>query len=200
MKTSGRRVAMNPALQTLVLMGVVSLLTWTARSADSIELFVLQKPVLEPWWQLPVSVYAHADPSHLFSNATVVLFAGGIISLASTWLRFHVFFIVTGAVSGISQVYLTGVLGNSVAVLGASGAAFALVGYLATSNPASAKLFERSRNRTLAAAVIGIALVLTLFVAGVDVANVAHFIGILMGAVAGYFNLLQQGRFVPLPS
>lgn len=197
MKQSGRSIAMNPALQSLFLMGVVSIFAWTAKSADNVELFVLQEPLLKPWWQLPLSVYAHISPTHLFGNAVVIFIAGGIISLSSTWIRFHGFFILTGILSGASHVLLTEFLGDPVAVLGASGAAFALVGYLFTSNPASAGLFEKSSTRSVAAVIIAMALVLTLYVAGMNVANVAHLSGGLVGAVAGYFNLLQRGRFVP---
>ncbi|ESP87585.1 hypothetical protein K933_13414 [Candidatus Halobonum tyrrellensis G22] len=153
-------------------------------------LFVLT-PAVRPW-TLVTSVYAHAGPAHLLANAVVVGVVGPAVAYGTTRLRFHAFFVSTGAVAGLAQVWLAGLVGPAAGVLGASGAAFALVGYVLAANPASAAAFDRLRlpPRAVAAAVAGVALVVTLLWSAPGSALVAHFTGAALGLVAGRARLL----------
>lgn len=190
-ESSSPALVMNPALQTLTLMSIVSLVTWTGQQAGDVDPFMLQAPLLEDWWQLPLSVYAHTSPAHLGGNAMLVFIAGGLISLSAGWLRFHLFFLTTGILSGASHVMATDVLGAAVPVLGSSGAAFALLGYLVTGNALSSRLLDRVPVRVIVPIAIGLALAFTIWSAGMDVANIAHFTGMVLGLLAGHVNLLR---------
>lgn len=188
------RVVGNPAVQTLVAMVVVSLLTWWSFLVGSTGLFVLASPVFDPPWGLVTSVYAHANPAHLLSNAMLIAVAGGIVSLSTTRLKFHAFFLSTGALAAVAQVWSGLVLGNPTAVLGSSGAAFALVGYVLASNPVSASLLDRFRlpARAVVILVALAAFVLTLTYSAPGSALVAHFTGAVAGLTAGRFRLLRD--------
>lgn len=187
----GVPIVMNPMLQTLMLMAIVSLATWTGHQANATEPFMLQAPLTEDWWQLPLSVYAHSSPGHLAGNATVVFVAGGVLSLSTSWVRFHLFFLSTGILAGASHVAVTGAMGTASAVLGASGAAFALLGYLLTGNAVSSAVLQRIPLRNVIPIVMGVALLLTIQSAGLDIANIAHFVGAALGLLTGHANLLR---------
>lgn len=190
------RVVRNPAVQTLAAMVVVSLLTWWSFLVGLTGLFVLAPPVLDPPWGVVTSVYAHANPAHLLSNAMIIAVAGGIVSLSTTRLKFHAFFLSTGALAAVAQVWSGVVLGNPTAVLGSSGAAFALVGYVLASNPVSTSFLDRFRlpARAVVVLVALIAFVLTLTYSAPGSALVAHFTGAVAGLTAGRFRLLRDTR------
>jgi len=184
-------IVLNPVLHTLGVMGIVSLVAWTGFQAGNADPFVLQAPVEESWWQLPLSVYSHSNRAHLVGNATVIVIAGGIVSLSASWVRFHIFFLATGMLAGLSQLWLTAALGDPVGGLGASGAAFGLVGYILTSNVASTSILKRVPWYAIAVVVVGLALLLTIQSAGARIANAAHFAGAVIGLAAGYFHVLR---------
>jgi membrane associated rhomboid family serine protease len=184
-------IAANPVVQTLLVMGIVSVATWTGVQAGNTDPFILSVPIGEPWWEVPLSVYSHATPSHLFGNALFVAIAGGLVSVRSSAIRFHIFFLGSGILAGCTHVLATASLGDAGSVLGASGAAFALVGYLITSNTVSTTVLQYASRRTIVGIVVVIALVLTIVSSGVQVANVTHFVGAMIGLVAGHVNLLR---------
>lgn len=186
-------VAGNPVVQTLAAMLVVSVISWTASLVGLLGLFVLAPPVLFPPWTLVTSVYAHVGPAHLLSNAIVVAVAGSLVALSTTRLRFHAFFVTTGAVSGLAQVWTGGVLGPTTGVLGASGAAFALVGYVITANPVSTTLLDglRPQPRVIVFVVALVAVGLTLLFSAPGSALVAHLTGAVLGLLAGRVRLLR---------
>jgi membrane associated rhomboid family serine protease len=187
----GGAIVNNPVVQTLFTMGLVSVATWTGLSAGNIEPFVLQAPVHDPWWQIITSIYAHATPGHLLSNAVLILVAGGLISLSTTWFRFHLFFLLTGALAGISHVWATDALGTPVGILGASGAAFALAGYVLTANPASASILDWIPVRAVLGILAALALAMTVMWSGPESAYIAHLVGALIGLLAGHYRLLR---------
>lgn len=186
------RLIAGPGL-SLLAMALVSLATWTAFQAGNPEPFMLYPPYHEAWWRLPLSVYAHQNMSHLVGNAMMVAVAGGLVALFTSVVRYHVFFVISGILAGIAQVSATAALGEATPVLGASGAALALLGYLITGNDISTWVLDRAPRWVVAVVVAGVALALTLRYSGLAVANVAHLAGAVIGLVAGQFNLLQRG-------
>ncbi|ADQ69000.1 hypothetical protein C499_06550 [Halogeometricum borinquense DSM 11551] len=182
----------NPVAETLLAMLFVSVLTWTVSFIGLVGLFALAPPVLAPPWTLVTSVYAHVGPGHLLSNAVIVLLAGTLVSMSTTRLRFHAFFVGTGALAGLAHVWLAGLFGVPSAVLGSSGAAFALVGYVLAANPASSAILDRLRlsSRAVIAIVAIVALVLTVLFSAPGSALIAHFTGAVMGLIAGRLQLL----------
>ncbi|PSQ00968.1 rhomboid family intramembrane serine protease [Halobacteriales archaeon QS_5_70_17] len=184
-------MARSPTLETLVLVGVVFLLQRAATLVGlAVPLFVLTPAFPVAPWTVVTSVYAHAGLAHLLSNAVTLALVGVLVEQTTTRLRFHAFFVATGALSGLAQVVLT-----SGGVLGASGAVFALIGYLLTANPVSAALFDRVRlSRRVQTAVFAVlAAVVTLATGAPGVALVAHFTGFALGLLAGRVRLLDPG-------
>lgn len=184
-------MARSPTLETLVLVGVVFFLQRTAALVGlAVPLFVLTPAFPVAPWTVVTSVYAHAGLAHLLSNAVTLALVGLLVEQTTTRLRFHAFFVATGALSGLAQVTLT-----SGGVLGASGAVFALIGYLLTANPVSAALFDRVRlSRRVQIGVFAVlAAVVTLATGAPGVALVAHFTGFALGLLAGRVRLLDPG-------
>lgn len=189
-------MAGRPTLTTLLLFVVV----FTAQLFGSLvglapTTFALALPLEENPWTIVLSVYAHANAGHLLANSVALLVAGPLVAYVTTPMRFHAFFVASGALAGVAQVVLTAPFGN-VPVLGASGAIFALFGYLLVGNRAS--------ERALSWLPFGGAFKLVLFVvlaalvtvatASPGVALVAHFCGFLIGAGAGRGKLLHKDQ------
>jgi membrane associated rhomboid family serine protease len=191
-----------PVIEVLVVFLVVFVVQLVTALANLVgSLFVLSAPLAENPWTIPLSVYAHGSINHLLSNAIALILFGWPVARATTRPRFHVFFVVTGSIAGISQIYVSESLASapliggsaSVGVLGASGAVFALLGYFLASNRLSSTLgsFLSVPRWLRYAAFVIIAILLTMATAQPGVALIAHFIGLLLGLVAGRFNLLR---------
>lgn len=164
-------------------------------------LFVLSPPLSTNPWTIVTSVYAHGGVGHLISNSVALIVFGWPVARATTRLRFHVFFLVTGAIAGVSQIVLSDVaasaplvpVGATGGVLGASGAVFALGGYLVASNRLSASLasFVTVPRWVSVLVFLGLAVVVTMATAAPGIALIAHFTGFLVGLVAGRARVLQ---------
>lgn len=185
------RLVAGPGV-SLLLMTFVSLGTWTGYQANNVDPFVLQSPLTEEWWQLPLSTFAHQGSAHLYGNAMMIAIFGAVTVISSSVLRYHIFFLATGIASGVAHVMVTGALGDAGAVLGASGAAMGLIGYVFVSNDISDLILSRASWKVVVILVLGVSLSLTLWSASLAVANVSHFVGALIGAFAGYFHLLRS--------
>jgi len=186
------RLAGSPTVQTLTIMAVVFVVNEATKLLGLLGLsqflFVLGPTFPLRPWSLVTSVYAHAGPVHLVSNAIMLVLVGLIIERSTTWFRYHVFFVTTGVLAGLAQVIL---LPGS-RVLGASGAIFALLGYLVTGNPVSGSVLDVLRlNRWIQIVLFAVlAVVVTVFTGAPGVALVAHFTGFLLGLLAGRMGLL----------
>jgi len=186
----------SPTVDTLVVFIIVfALQTATAvvGLTGLLGIFVLAPPVTDAPGTIITSVYAHGSPGHLVANAFALVLAGFVVERRTTWIRFHLFFIIVGAVAGVSQVVLTGLYGTPTAVLGASGAVFGLFGYLFAGNRVTATVFSRIRLSPRGQFVVFVvaALVVTVATGQPGVALVAHFVGLLLGLLAGATRLLD---------
>jgi membrane associated rhomboid family serine protease len=162
--------------------------------------FALTWPLTERPWTLLTSVFAHAGFGHLLSNLVGLAILGLLLERRTSPVRFYAFFLATGIVAGVMQVTVaTLVLGRPAAVLGASGAVFALFGYVLAGNrltkAAASGISIRPRTQLLA--IVIVAVVLTLVTAGQRDALIAHFTGLVLGIVAGREHLLRPGRSEP---
>jgi len=184
---------MRATLETLG----IALLVGVAQAALGVVglagLFALSTPLSVAPWTLVTSVYAHASVGHLLANALALLFVGPLVERRTTRGRFHAFVVTTGALAGVAQVTVGGLLGPPAAVLGISGAVFALGGYLLAGNVVSATLFDRLRlSPRVQFLLFGlVAVVLTATTAAPGVALVAHATGAFCGLVAGRVGLLD---------
>lgn len=148
--------------------------------------FILSQPVSFAPWRLVTSVYAHASIGHLVANLVALVIFGLAVERTTTSLRFHLFFLISGALAGLTQVSL-----SPVSVLGASGAVFALLGYALTSNTVTNGLLGRMSGRAQVIIFVIIAAVVTVATAGPNVALIAHFAGLVIGLIAGRLRLLH---------
>lgn len=155
------------------------------------SLFVLSPPVSEHPWTVVTSIYAHNGLGHLVSNGIALLIFGWPVARATTRVRFHLFVIVSGSLAGLTQILVTDVAG----VLGASGAVFALLGYLLAGNRLSSSLASLVEIPTWLALTVFviIAAIVTLATASPGVALIAHFIGLMVGLLAGRIGVLDPG-------
>ena len=195
----------SPILETLALFAIVFVLQHVAvlfGIGVMTGLFVLAPPLDTNPWTVVTSVYAHGGLGHLLSNSVALVLFGWPIARATTRLRFHTFFVLTGALAGISQVMVTEFTAmaggeGAAGVLGASGAVFALMGYLLAGNRLSDGLAARIEVPTWMALVVFVALAatITFLTAAPGVALVAHFTGFFLGLIAGRMSLLEvRGR------
>ena len=124
-------------------------------------------------------------------NALVLLPVGLLIESFTSRIRYHAFFIVTGAIAGLTQVVLTGH-----GVLGASAAIFALLGYLIAGNPVSSSVLDSLNlgRRAQLAIFAALAVVVTFVTGAPGVALIAHFAGFLLGLVGGRLGVLGTRR------
>ena len=184
---------MRATLETLA----ITLLVGAAQAALGVVglawLFALAPPLSAAPWTLVTSVYAHASVGHLLANALALLLVGPLVERRTSRIRFHAFVVTTGALAGVAQVTLGSLLGPPSAVLGLSGAVFALGGYLLAGNVVSATLFDRLRLSGRAQLLLfGLAaVVLTATTAAPGVALIAHATGAFCGLVAGRVGLLD---------
>ena len=192
-------------LELLGLFAVVYAFQWiTAVFGTMSGLFVLSPPLSDNPWTIVTSVYAHGGPGHLLSNSLALIIFGWPVARATTRLRFHTFFVVTGAIAGISQILITNTVAatplvagsGTVGVLGASGAVFALLGYLIASNRLSASLasFVMVPQWVSLLVFLALATAVTLATAAPGVALIAHFSGLFIGLLAGRARLLSVGQ------
>ena len=183
----------SPTLELLVAFAALFVLQLVAGLlGGGLGWFALSAPFARPW-TLVTSVYAHASLSHLFANAVALALVGFALERFTTRWRFHAFVLVTGMLAGLAELLVGGLLGRPVAVLGASGAVLALYGYVLAGNPLTGGLLARFdlgyRART--ALLVGVAVAVTVLTAGAGVALVAHFTGVVLGAVGGRLHVLD---------
>lgn len=190
----------GPTLTTLALFLVVYLLETTVGLLGIVglgsawaTLFVLAPPLTVHPWTLVTSVYAHAGIGHLLANSLALLVPGLILERSTTPVRYHAYFVGTGTLAGVAQVTIGGVVGTASGVLGASGAVFAIIGYLLTSNRLTDTVVSgvslSARTQLVLFALL--AVLMTVTTASPGVALIAHFTGLLAGLLAGRAHLLR---------
>lgn len=187
----------SPILETLVAFLLVAVAQFVTGLFDAMgSLFFLSTPVTDDPWTIVTSIYAHGGLGHLLSNSVALVLFGWPVARATTRLRFHTFFVVTGALAGISQVWVMDAVGTAAPVVGASGAIFALLGYLLAANPVSEGVASSVDVPRWFVWLVFVALaaVVTIATASPRAALVAHFTGFLLGLLAGRARLLQVDR------
>ena len=153
--------------------------------------YALAAPFARPW-TLVTGVYAHGGVAHLVVNSVALVIVGLPLERYASWLRFHGFFVISGAIAGLLQVLVGGLLGGTGAVIGASGAILALYGYVIVGNPVTGGLLSwisMSRRSTLVVFGLAAATVVVL-TAGPGVALIAHGAGFFLGLIGGRVGLL----------
>lgn len=188
-------LASNPALQTLAVMATISIIGWGLQPSNpnSPELFAASAPLQEEWWTLVTATYAHLDTGHFMSNAVFVLIAGGIVSFSTSAIRFHLFFIATGAITAAMQLQAIVVSdGGAAWIVGSSGAAFGLCGYVIGSIANAALSGRAGVSRVgLVTVALVVASLFTIRFSPEGSAFLSHFVGIVIGIGVGWLRLLH---------
>lgn len=151
-------------------------------------------PLFDQPWTLVTSVLAHSGLFHLATNALFLFVIGIVLERRTDPWRFYVFFLVVGAIAGAMEVTVAWALGGRVAVLGASGAIFGLLGYLLAGNPFTDAVADRLAvdPKVAILAMLGVGLAITWLTRGRRVALIAHFTGIVLGLLAGRAHVLRS--------
>ena len=184
---------MRATLETLGIVCLVGAVQGALGIVGLAWVFALSSPLSVAPWTVVTSVYAHGSVGHLLANAVGLLLFGPLVERRTTRLRFHAFVVASGGIAGVAQVILGGLAGSSPAVLGISGAVFALGGYLLAGNVVTTTIFDRLRltPRAQFALFAALAVVLTLVTAAPGVALIAHATGAFLGLVAGRSGVLS---------
>lgn len=195
-------LAGRPTLQTLAVLLAVALIQSVVGLARGLEyaLFVLDPTVTVRPWALVTSIYAHSGVAHLLANVVALAVLGPLVARRTTTLRYHAFFLTTGALAGLGEVYLGGLVGPAHAVWGASGGVLAFLGYLLAGNVVSTHALDRVDLSARAQLVLfGIVVaVVTLAASGPGAAVIGHATGFACGLVAGRARLLDVAN-TPTP-
>lgn len=189
----------SPTVTTIGLFVAVYALQWIASLfgfvlGPTTALFVLAPPVGDQPWTLVTSVYAHASLTHLGANALALLVPGIVVERSTSPWRYHLFFVASGALAGVVEITVGPLLGGQpTGVLGASGAVFAIIGYLLTSNRLTDTVIGgvELSGRTQVALFTLLAVGVTVTTGSPGVALLAHFTGLLLGLLAGRVHLLR---------
>lgn len=185
----------SPTVETLVVVAVVFAVQFPLSLIGLTPVFALTPLFPAAPWTLVTSTYSHAGPMHLLNNAVVLLVVGLLVERVTTRFRYHAFFIIVGAVAGLAQLFVAPVTGAT-GVLGASGAIFALLGYLIAGNVVADRLLG-GLDRLAASAwastlvLLAVALLLAVAMSGPNSALVAHLAGLLIGLASGRARLLH---------
>jgi membrane associated rhomboid family serine protease len=190
----------SPTVETALVLVGFFLVQFPLSALGFVGLFALSPLVVVEPWTLVTSVYAHGSPGHLVGNLVGLLLAGLVVERATTRARFHAFFLGTGALAGLAEVVVGSLIALSPrAVLGASGAVFALVGYALAGNAVADDLLDALDRATdaswavtaaLVAGAVGVAVVTS----PPGTALVGHATGLATGLLAGRLRLLHAGR------
>ncbi|WP_276271337.1 rhomboid family intramembrane serine protease [Haloarcula litorea] len=102
------------------------------------SIFVLSPQNPEYVWTWVTSIFAHSPAGffHIVGNGIVIYFFGRIVEQQLGSKRFAIFFVVSGMLAGLGQIALQWLQsGGGYGVLGASGAALAILAFLTVLKP-----------------------------------------------------------------
>jgi membrane associated rhomboid family serine protease len=189
-----QELVLSPVLQTLLLMTVGWLGIWWTGFHPASPWTVAAPLDYQPF-TIITSIYAHASVGHLVGNAIVVAIFGWLVARKSSLIRFHLFFIATGSLSGIAQIgiHQARPISEPSTLVGASGAALGLMGYAIAGNTVSDAVARWGHlSRTVGVIfVAAVSVSIMMRFSGPNIANIAHGTGAAIGLVAGRLHLLR---------
>lgn len=187
----------SPTAETALVLVAVFLLQIPLALLGLVGVLALDPAVFLKPWTLVTGTYAHAGPGHLLGNLVPLLLFGFVVERVTTRWRYHAFFLTTGALAGLSEVFFGSVLTLMPrGVIGASGAVFALMGYAVAGNEFADALLSLVGRATdsewvVTAVVGGGATLVAVLLSGPGSALIAHLSGLLLGLSAGRARLLH---------
>lgn len=165
------------------------------------SVFELQSAELLAVWTWFTSIFAHGSFLHILFNSIVLYFFGPIVERKVGSRIFTALFLGAGVAAGLSQVSAGLALGETSAVVGASGAILAIMGVLTVLNPNLRVLLFFMIPMPLWILTLGFAAfsVFVMVGAGIgagNIAHLAHLIGLVIGLVYGE-QLRRAGETAP---
>ncbi len=143
-------------------------------------------------WTWVTSIFAHGSILHIVFNSIVVFFFGRLVEQVIGWKKFGLLFILSGILAGFGQVGTNLLLfDGGPGVVGASGAALALLGLLTVIKPDLTVYLYFVLPLPIWVISGGTVAISLLFLltgqpgAG-GIAHVAHLVGVLVGLAYGY--------------
>ncbi len=183
----GKPVATYTLLGTFVAFYALEMLALAYDKGNGTEWFHTIFLVAPDWflrpWSIITSTLSHGSPGHLFFNGLATYFFGPTMERLMGWKRFTGLFFLSGALSGVIQVTLSGG-----AALGASGAIMMLIGASIIVMPkAKIFIFPIPVPIPLWIGGIGIAVIdlLGVFSGGTGIGHFAHLSGMVIGLLVG---------------
>lgn len=159
-------------------------------------LFMLMSEHPERVWTWVTSIFAHGGLIHIAFNSIVIFFFGPLAERYIGSKKFAALFIVSGVIAGLSQIGFSILTEPEVAsaVVGASGAALAILGLLTVFNPHLKVYLYAIIPLPLWVLTAGVVVMSTFFIVtgapgALSIAHVAHLAGLLVGLAYGYYVL-----------
>ena len=165
--------------------------TWSNNDTwEGIFVFTTDNP--EFVWTWVISIFAHGGVLHILFNSIVIYFFGRLVERYIGWKKFALLFLASGVLAGFGQVGFQLLADSSVeaGVVGASGAALALMGVLTILNPNLTVYLYFVIPMPIwvltGATVVISAVLITLGDASAGgIAHTAHLVGVLIGLAYG---------------
>ncbi|WP_276254344.1 rhomboid family intramembrane serine protease [Halomontanus rarus] len=154
-------------------------------------------------WTWFISVFSHGGLMHIVFNSIVIFFFGPLVERYVGSRNFGILFVVSGVLAGMGQIGISLVQSEPAAVLGASGAALAIMGVLTVLNPSLKVYLYFILPVPLWLLTIGTAVVSLAFIGGGaagggGIAHAAHLVGLLIGLAYGEY--IKRTRNVRTPN
>ncbi|NUB92894.1 rhomboid family intramembrane serine protease [Haloterrigena sp. SYSU A558-1] len=169
------------------------------------SLFLLTSWNVEYVWTWVTSIFSHSTNNlmHIVGNSIVIFFFGPLVERYVGSRDFAILFVVSGVLAGLSQVLISIAQGYPTAVLGASGAALAIMGVLTILNPDLKVYLYFILPVPIWLLTAGYALISITFLSGViggggGIAHGAHLVGLAIGLAYGQY--IKQNRNVSAPN
>jgi uncharacterized protein len=194
----------NMTYTVLALMWITFALQWIALLVGGQPLhnalFTLSTAHPEYVWTWVTSVFAHSPVNifHIVFNSIVIFFFGPLVERYVGSKKFAILFVVSGALAGLGQVGISAAQGVPSSVLGASGAALAIMGVLTILNP-HLKVYLYFILPVPIWALAALTAVASVFFIGTGgggtIAHGAHLVGLVVGLAYGeYIKRTQNVR------
>jgi membrane associated rhomboid family serine protease len=155
-------------------------------------LFSLSSEHPEYVWTWVTSIFAHNPFGffHIVGNSIVIFFFGPLVERYVGSRNFAILFLVSGALAGLGQIGIALAEGSTTLVLGASGAALAIMGVLTVLNPGLKVYLYFIFPVPIWLLTAGYAVFSVFFLAtggGGPIAHAAHLVGLVIGLAYGEY-------------
>jgi membrane associated rhomboid family serine protease len=179
---------------TYVVIGLcVLIFVWA--SADRVGMYLhLVQPIHDlpsGWWALFSTTLVHIEVTHLVFNLVAFLVLGQIVELTAGKIRFVILLVLVAWMASFSQLFFERAFG-----IGLSGVVYGVFGFMLGAAPVNRfYLWFVRKNAPILIGWAVLCVILTQFKL-LNIANAAHFGGLIFGALCGLYYGLPRLRWV----